>query len=347
MRNERLIARQSSETLLVLAGAVPMSNKSSDLNFKPPVAGEPLFDFEPLILVNELEKCFRDEVIKSPLRQTFRPTDDLELLIMPAIGEIYSGVKVLSVVPPREDSPAITGIFIIFETKCGRIVTTLDATELTARRTAAVSALAADKLARRDASKLLMVGSGHIVPYLAEAHSSVRKLDSIAIWARNADKARRAAAEIQERLPGLNVEVAYDLREAVSQAHVISTATRASAPLLQGEWIACGTHLDLVGGYNESMREVDSDGVSRASIYVDTLEGALAEAGDLIIPLRENAISIQSILGDIGALSAGSGRRSDEEITIFKSVGSAASDLIVARFAWEKRGRPGLVSSAN
>jgi ornithine cyclodeaminase len=275
---------------------------------------------------------------KPPLRQRLSLEGGRELLVMPAISNGFSGVKILTVTPENTgtDRPAIQGLFALFDTETGEPLATIDAEALTAYRTAAVSAMAASRLARPDASKLALVGSGHLIPFLGEAHSSVRPIRQVQLWARNADRGQSAVERVRSKLPGIEIEFATDLEAMIGWGDIICSATRSIEPLIEGKWLRDGAHVDLVGGYRPDMREMDSDGVARSRIFVDTLDGALAEAGDLLVPIRERRIPREAILGDLRDLATSPFVRQDSrEITLFKSVGTAAADLIMGAAAWE------------
>ena len=274
--------------------------------------------------------------IASPVRVRLQGSEQCEFLVMPALSAHYAGVKILAVIPTNgtRGLPVNNGLFVLMDATTGGAIATLDASELTGRRTAAVSALASKRLSKPDSASFLILGSGHIVPYLVEAHSSVREFSRISIWGRHEQKAKACRDLIQNILPNIAVEVAPDLATAAQHSDIICAATRAEEPLIQGKWIRHGTHVDLVGGYRPDMREIDDMGIAQASIYVDTKEGALAEAGDLLSPIERGVISESSILGDISSIIGGAGRKSDSEITLFKSVGSAAADLAAAELVW-------------
>lgn len=285
-------------------------------------------------LIDDFQSSLR-RVVNAPARQRIDATDGRELLLMPAVQHAFAGVKLLSVIPDnaKVGLPTIQGVFTLFDFRTGQPLATMDADELTGRRTAAVSALAARQLSRRDARRLLLVGSGHLIPHLAQAHAAVRSYDRVTLWARDIEKAARLSKHLAAVL-GRPVEAVVELREAVMSADVISTATRATSPIIQGDWVQTGTHLDLVGGYRPDMREVDAATVSRARLFVDTKAGALSEAGDLLVPVQSGAITAEAIVGDIADLAKGAIRSNDREITLFKSVGTAAADLAAAVFAW-------------
>ncbi|TQX84652.1 MULTISPECIES: ornithine cyclodeaminase family protein [Rhizobium] len=263
---------------------------------------------------------------------------DATLLLMPAwVPGRYSGVKVLSLFPDNglRGLPAIYGTYLLSSGTTGEMLAIVDGGELTARRTAATSALAASKLARADASELLVCGTGRLSPNLMQAHAEVRSLTRIHVWGRNSDTAERTAAEA--RIMGLPAIAVSDLEAAARTADVISCATLSSQPLIDGNWLKAGAHLDLVGGYKPDMREADDTAIRRASVFVDTLAGATHEAGDIVQPLASGVLTRDGIRAELAELARGEkpGRRDDNEITLFKSVGAALEDLAGAILAYE------------
>ncbi|MBP2237906.1 ornithine cyclodeaminase [Sinorhizobium kostiense] len=263
---------------------------------------------------------------------------DATLLLMPAWqpGD-YIGVKMVSVFPGNQGRglPAIHGSYLLSSGRTGELLAIVDGGELTARRTAAASALAARYLAREDASRLLMVGTGRLSTNVIEAHAVVRPIRHVTIWGRDPKKAEATARDLD--LKGIEISVATDLASAAREADVISCATLSSEPLILGDWLKPGSHLDLIGAFKPTMRETDDRAVSRASIFVDTREGALSEGGDIVQPLRAGAITEEAIRADLFELARGkhTGRTSPDEITLFKSVGAALEDLAGAVLAFE------------
>ena len=260
------------------------------------------------------------------------------LLLMPAWQPgTYIGVKMVSVFPGNtsRDLPAIHGSYLLSSGRTGQLLAIIDGAELTARRTAAASALAADYLATKEAHRMLMVGAGRLSQNLIEAHAAVRPISEVSIWARDPRKAEATAAQID--LPGIRISVATDIEAAARTADIISCATLSSEPLILGEWLKPGAHLDLVGAFKPSMRESDDRAVARAEIFVDTREGALSEGGDLVQPIDKGIITAGSIRADLAELAKGrhKGRSSDQAITLFKSVGAASEDLAGAILAYE------------
>lgn len=297
-----------------------------------------LLDFPSLILA--LEEGFKSD-ITVPQRHHHNFGHDATLLLMPAWQESgYLGVKLITVKPLNRGSglPSIQGLYLLFNAETGEPIAQIDAPVLTNYRTAAVSALAADYLARTKVSTLLMVGTGSLAPFLVKAHLSVRQYNEIYIWGRDSKKSELLA----ENLSGeLNVEVhaLQDLRNAVQMADVISVATLSENALIRGDWLEPGQHIDLVGSYKPNMREADDIVIKRSSIFIDTWH-APEETGDLLIPMSQGLLARESIAGTLIDLckKVREGRSSEQEITVFKSVGHASEDLIAGTLAYEKYG---------
>ena len=255
------------------------------------------------------------------------------LLIMPAWqddGPI--GIKLVTVAPGNaaRGLPAVNASYILADGRTGRHLALIDGGELTVRRTAAASALAADYLARADAGHLVMVGTGRLAPCLIAAHAAVRPIRRVSIWGRSAAKAAALAARLDR--PGLAVAATDDLAAAVASADIVSCATLAADPLVRGAWLPAGVHLDLVGAFTPTMREADAAALSRGRVFVDTREGALSEAGEIVQAIAAGAFAAADIAGDLVELTGGHrpGRTDPAEITVFKSVGAALEDLAAA-----------------
>jgi len=264
-------------------------------------------------------------------------------LLMPAwttfgSADDFLGAKIVNVFPGngRRGLPAVQGIYVLQSGATGAPIATLDGARLTLWRTAAASALATRYLARPDAQRLLLVGAGQLAPFLARAHRSQRSIESIAVWNHRPEGARKlAAALVAEGFRARAVEL---LEDAVREADVISCATLSEAPLVRGAWLRPGQHLDLVGAFSMRMREADDAALKRARIFVDT-QAALDEGGDVALGLKDGAITPADVAGDLAALARGApGRRSADEITLFKSVGASIEDLAAAILVWKTAG---------
>ncbi|MBB3946564.1 ornithine cyclodeaminase [Rhizobium skierniewicense] len=292
-------------------------------------------------LIDAIETMFQGRCIM-PVRHHHEVEvpgeSDATLLMMPAwVPGSYMGVKILSVFPDNSlrSLPAIFGTYLLSSAKTGEMLAVIEGGELTARRTAATSALAAKYLSREDASSMLMVGTGRLSLNLIQAHATTRNLTSFQIWGRNAASAEKTAEEARQH--GFNASACDDLEEVARKADIISCATLSHEPLIKGDWLKPGAHLDLVGAFKPTMRESDDVAVRRATVYVDTVEGALKEGGDIVQPLQAGIIQRDDIRAELSDLVTGrhKGRQSENEITLFKSVGAALEDLAGAILAYE------------
>ncbi|AWK86291.1 ornithine cyclodeaminase family protein [Azospirillum thermophilum] len=293
------------------------------------------------MLIERMRQSFRSE-IKVPVRhhhtvETYGE-QDATLLLMPAWQVNQSiGVKIVTVFPDNgaKDLPAVQGVYLLMDGKTGIPQALLDGQALTKRRTAAASALAATYLARPDSHRLLVVGTGALSPELIEAYTTVLPINHVLVWGRNIEKAKKIVSRFHR--PKFKLEATDDLEGAVRGADVISCATLAKDPLIKGEWLQPGQHLDLIGGFTPEMREADDDCIRRARVFVDTREGACKEAGDIVQPLQSGLLTPDDIAGDLYDLTRGerAGRRYYDQITLFKSVGTALEDLCAAQLAVE------------
>jgi ornithine cyclodeaminase/alanine dehydrogenase-like protein (mu-crystallin family) len=295
-------------------------------------------------LIDALADAFRDDIV-TPVRhhhEVERPGSHGTLLLMPAwtgraTQDGFMGVKVVSVFPENgaKNLPSVLGTYLLMDGATGEPRAALDGTRLTVWRTAAASALAARFLAKPDARRMVMVGSGSLAPFLIRAHMSQRPIEEVALWNHNPEKAKALAAQLQAE--GLPVTTATDLEQAVREADLVSCATLSKSPIVKGAWLKPGAHLDLVGAFNLQMREADDEAVRRAQVYIDT-HAAKSEGGDVALALRGGAIPDTHIKGDLFDLCRNPVKREAEAITLFKSVGTALEDLAAAILVW--RGVP-------
>lgn len=286
-------------------------------------------------LIDALGDAFAAGRIAAPLRGHYPMPDGAGatniFLVMPAYDAgAYTGVKLVTVAPGNNARglDSVIGLYVLFDAVTGAPLLTVDGSAITVRRTPAASALAARSLARPESETLLVVGAGNLAPHVIEAYRAVLpRLKRVLIWNRTPEKAAALAAR-------LGAEAVADLAAAVAEADVVNGITMSKAPLIRGEWLRPGTHVDLIGGFTPEMREVDDTAITRASLFVDTREGALHEAGDLADPLKRGVIGAGDIKADLADLAAGRhpGRTSAGEITLFKSVGTALEDLAAAAF---------------
>jgi ornithine cyclodeaminase/alanine dehydrogenase-like protein (mu-crystallin family) len=254
------------------------------------------------------------------------------------------GAKVVSLHPgnPAAGRPAIQGFVTLFDHATGAPIALVDGAEITAIRTAATSGLATQLLARAVVQTHGVFGCGVQAAAHIDAITSARpSIEEVIVWARSPEKAR-VFAEAQARRTGLQIRATTDPAEA-GACDVVSAVTAATEPILKGAWLMPGAHVNLVGPHRPTEREADTEAITRASVYVDSLDGAMKEAGDLLIPIGEGAFSKERIVGEIGALADGrvGGRKDDRQITLYKSLGLVAQDLFAAWAVYERASREG------
>ncbi|HET6798586.1 MAG TPA: ornithine cyclodeaminase family protein [Gemmatimonadales bacterium] len=255
------------------------------------------------------------------------------------------GIKVISVFPENDGTrfDSHQGAVLLFEIEQGQLVAIMDASAITAIRTAAVSGVATRMLARPDAADLAILGSGVQAMTHLEAMCLARPIRQVRVWSRSTDRARDFARQGSERFD-VAIEAVESAAHAVTGAGIVCTVTAAREPVLRGDWLAPGSHVNAVGASLPSARELDSDAVRRARVYVDRRESALNEAGDILFPKREGTITDDHIVGELGDLLLDriAGRRSPEEITLFKSLGLAVEDVAAAYHVYHKAMTGGL-----
>jgi ornithine cyclodeaminase len=295
-------------------------------------------------LIDALRDAFRAPC-EVPERLHFNIGAAGSLIIMPAWEQNgFLGVKLVQVFPGNSNlgKPTVHGMYMLSSAATGEVLSLIDAQELTARRTAATSALASRFLSREASRCLLVMGTGRLAFDVVSAHAAVRPLEQILIWGRRPDQAAALAHRVQAAL-GLQAQTVQSLERALAQADIVSTVTTAIEPILPGRSVRPGTHVDLIGAYTPTMREADDDLMRVAQIYLDKMSSGLREAGDIAIPLAGGIIDRSAIRGDLFDLCAGRAptRRSHQDITVFKSVGLALEDLAAAALAWKNTGFPG------
>jgi ornithine cyclodeaminase len=265
------------------------------------------------------------------------------LLLMPAWrpGEDL-GVKLVTVFPRNRERGAATvsALYVLLDGATGHPRALIDGEALTLRRTAAASALASSYLSRTDSATLLVVGTGALAPHMARAHCALRPIRTLLLWGRKPERAQALA--VQLRGEGLPAEALADLAQGLAQADIVSCATTATEPIVRGSLLREGAHVDLVGGFTPRMREGDDALIARAEIFVDSYAGALHEAGDLVQPLASGVLVRERVLAELAELIHGAhpGRRTEDEITLFKSVGTALEDLCAACMVLEREPLP-------
>lgn len=282
--------------------------------------------------IDALDRAFGESLPAAPDRSHL-DTGSGDLLVMPAWAEDAAGVKLVTVAPgnPERDLPLIQGVYVLFEKPGLTPIAIFDAAALTALRTAAISGVATRHLARTEASTLLIFGAGVQAAAHLEAMAAERPIETVQVVSRTTERAE--ALVETARAIGLDAAVAGP--EDVSSADVICTCTTSTRPLFSGDLLAPGVHLNAVGSYQPAARELDDVAVGRARVVVDTMT-ALRESGDLLSPIDNGTLDPQDVTDLATVVSEKRGRVSESEITIFKSVGAAFEDLVVARAAAQR-----------
>lgn len=289
-------------------------------------------------LVEALKEAFREGGVTTSRIPTPMPGGDGDRLFLSMLALHRDGgavVKLLTILPDNRPKGLLTvqGAIVVFS-KTGVPVATLDGTVVTHLRTGAASALASQYLSRADSSHLVIAGTGALAPTMAAAHCAVRPIKRVSVWGRRSDQVDATMAATRELIDeAVQVSAVSSLQVSVGDADIVCCATSSPTPVLQGDWLRPSTHIDLVGSFQPTRRESDDRVVQRARIFVDTLAGALHEGGDVVEPLSRGVITREQVEGELADLVAGrvAGRRDRDDITLFKSVGTAIEDLAAAR----------------
>jgi ornithine cyclodeaminase len=256
-----------------------------------------------------------------------------------ASAELESyGTKLISIHPSNRDSalPVIQGIVCLFDLNSGKPIAIVDAGEITGIRTAAASGLATLLLARENSTSCGIFGCGIQAVTHIDAMRAVRPIERFLIWGRNLDKLEQFSSEQQART-GIEVVATPDPEEA-AQCDILCTVTSSAEPILNGDWVKPGAHINLVGAHSLTTREADTTLISKAAVYVDLMESVRNEGGDIMIPINEGAIDESHIKGEIGQLVLDeiTGRVGEDQITLYKSLGVATQDLYAADYVLAK-----------
>jgi len=300
---------------------------------------------ETRALIDLMERTLADFSagrVRQPVRTALRIAEHESLLaVMPGVlaGGSAAGVKLVSLAPRNAalGLPTHLATVLLTDPATGQLLALMDGRLITERRTAAVSAAAARALARPDASTLAIIGSGVQAASHLEAFREVRAIRHVRVWSPDAGRRDAFAREWSART-GLDVRAAEGAEQAVRDADLVVTATSAHEPVVRGAWLAPGAHVTSVGACVADWRELDGDAVGRSRVFVDSLDAARVEAGDLIGAVRDGAWSFERVAGEIGALFGGTlaGRTQADEITLFKSLGLACEDVAAGRWLLDR-----------
>jgi len=284
------------------------------------------------LAVEALERAFGAETLATAPQRSRMPAGKGELLLMPAAGPEGVGVKAVTVNPenPGRGLPFVHAVYVLFDPVSLAPVAMIDGEALTAIRTAAVSGLATRYLAMPEAGRLVLFGAGTTAATHLDAMRTVRLLKHVTVVSRTAERAHELVGKATEQ--GIDARVGEP--GDVAGADLVCTCTTSRSPVFDGSLLRPGTHVNAIGAFTPDARELDEGTIRRARVVVETREAALAEAGDILIPLREGVISESQIAADLGEVVKGAAvRTGPEDVTVFKSVGIAPEDLAVARAA--------------
>ncbi len=255
--------------------------------------------------------------------------------LLPSWNEEVIGNKAFTYFPDnakKHDLPGLFSKIMLFKRQTGEPLALVDGTSVTYWRTAAISALASQLLSRENSQHLLLFGTGNLAAYLLKAHLSVRDIKQVTLWGRNSDKVTTLIAAFTALYPEVSFKASIELDAEVANADIICCATGAKTPLFDGNKVSLGCHIDCLGNHMTDARECDTTTVTRARVFVDSLKNTLNEAGELLIPIAEGAFNKAAIVGELADMCKEPQilRQSADEITLFKSVGTAISDLVAA-----------------
>jgi 1-pyrroline-2-carboxylate reductase [NAD(P)H] len=261
--------------------------------------------------------------------------------LLPSWNEEVIGNKAFTYFPDNAQKHDLPGLFskiMLFKRQTGEPLALVDGTSVTYWRTAAISALASQLLSRENSQHLMLFGTGNLASYLVKAHLAVRDIKQVTLWGRNADKVSELVASFSVLYPAVTFKVSVEVNIEVASADIICCATGAKTPLFDGNCLSAGSHVDCLGNHMTDARECDTPTVLKARVFVDSLTNTLNEAGELLIPIVEGAFNKDEIVGELADMCKTPAilRQSSDEITLFKSVGTAISDLVAAYSVVEK-----------
>ena len=287
-------------------------------------------------LVDALEDAYSKDFTMPP-RQVFLLDDDDSnhdaFALLPSWNGDVIGVKAFTYFPsPKPGNKSLYSQILLFNRDGGQPLALVDGTSVTFWRTAGISGLATRLLSREDSDTLLVLGTGNLAPYMIRANASVRDLKRVLVWGRSPEKAQAVIDGVKANYEGIDFQVASDLQSACGDADIIVAATGSHEPLVLGEWVKPGTHTDFIGNHHATKRECDTELIVKSKVYVDSRVNAFKEGGEILVPMSEGKFSKEDVAGELTEMCARSVplRESAEEITLFKSIGMAMSDLVGA-----------------
>ena len=292
-------------------------------------------------LVDSLQEAYGGKYLMPP-RQVFlldENTNNDAFAVLPSWSDQFIGVKAFTYFPEAEEPyKSLYSKILLFNRKHGEPVALVDGTTVTFWRTAGISGLATRLLSREDSEAMLLLGAGNLAPYIIRANLSVRPLKKVMVWGRNLAKAEVVVGMMQKEFADVEFSAIEDRQVACSQADIVVAATGSHEPVVLGEWIKPGTHTDFIGNHHADKRECDTDLIIKAKVYVDSRVNAFKEAGEILVPIKEGAFTEDGVVAELSEMCRGDAilRENEEEITLFKSIGMAMSDLVGAGLAYNE-----------
>ena len=292
-------------------------------------------------LIDALQEAFSKEFTMPP-RMVF-PLDDKDdnhdaFALLPSWTDSLIAVKSFTYFPdnPKPKYQSLYSKILLFDRKHGEPLALVDGTSVTYWRTAGISGLASRLLARENSETLFVLGTGNLSTYIIRAQASVRPLKRVLVWGRTPANMDNVVARMSKELSGVEVSAAKDIQSGCSQADIVVSATGSHEPLVKGDWIREGTHTDFIGNHHATKRECDSALVLKSKVYADSRDNCFREAGEILVPISEGVFKKEMVVGQLTEMCAGQVplRTDDKEITMFKSIGMALSDLVGAGFAY-------------
>jgi 1-pyrroline-2-carboxylate reductase [NAD(P)H] len=294
-------------------------------------------------LIDSLQEAFAAEFTMPP-RKVFLLDEDEgnhdAFALLPSWNDSVIGVKAFTYFPdnPKPEYDSLYSKILLFDRAHGEPLALVDGTSVTFLRTAAISGLASRLLSREDSESLLLLGTGNLATYIIRAQASVRNLKRVLVWGRTPANAQKVVQQMNDELTGIECVVVDDLQAACGEADIVVSATGSPDPLVLGDWITEGTHTDFIGNHHATKRECDTALVVKSRVYADSRDNCFREAGEVLVPISEGVFTQDDVVGQLTEMCAGSVplRENDQQITLFKSIGMALSDLVGANHAYRE-----------
>lgn len=293
-------------------------------------------------LVDALQEAYSGS-FNMPPRQVFllddEPSNHDAFAVLPSWNDELIAVKSFTYFPdnPKPKYASLYSKIMLFDRKHGEPLALVDGTSVTFWRTAGICGLASRLLSREDSKTLLLLGTGNLAPYIIKAQISVRPIDRVMVWGRTPGNAQAIVEQFASENDAVQFEAVEDLQAACGDADIIVSATGSHEPLVLGDWVKPGTHTDFIGNHHATKRECDTALITKSKVYADSYVNCFKEAGEVLVPISEGAITKDHVVGELTQMCSGavSLRESDDEVTLFKSIGMALSDLVGAGCAYQ------------